>query len=225
MIEVPQKDKIIDVIDAGITEYRKAYDLQKELLQKRQCEIIGDTLLLVEHLPVFTVGRMGSKENLLVDENSLRKFGMELIAVDRGGDITFHGPGQLVLYPILDLRSLDRDIHLYMRRLEGVIIDFLAQYNVLGFRIPGATGVWVEEETKIGSIGIGIKRWITYHGLSVNVNTPLYYFDLIAPCGLTSCKIASLSSILKRYIKIDEAKNRLIKSFEGTFPFVATHYQ
>ncbi len=205
---------MIDVIDVGIKDYRDVYNLQKELVRKRQLGLIGNTLVLAEHFPVFTIGRRGSRDNLLLTEDGLRRMGIELIEVDRGGDITFHGPGQLVLYPIVDLREKKRDIHLYIRRLEEVIIDFLSRYDIRGRRRPGATGVWIDENAKIGSIGIGISKWVTYHGLSINVNNPLYYFDMIWPCGLPSVKMASIGSILKMNVNIDEAKNHLIASYE-----------
>lgn len=225
MIELCRSQKVIDIIDAGFAEYREVYNLQKELVRKRKAGLIGDTLILAEHPPVFTIGRRGSAANLLVSEGCLKENSLELIRVDRGGDITFHGPGQLVLYPILDLLGWGGDIRLYIRRLEDVMIDFLSRYNISGIRISGDTGVWIDKDTKIGFIGIGVSRWVTYHGLSINVNTPLRYFDMIRPCGLRRCAVASVSSILKKDIDAADAKAHLIDSFKGTFTYDATHYQ
>lgn len=213
MIEVCKKEKLFDIIDTGIADYKQVYDLQRECLRKRQLNEIPDTLILAQHPPVFTIGRRGSRKNLLVSEDLIKRQGIGLTEADRGGDITFHGPGQLVLYPILDLNNWEKDIHLHIRRLEQVIIDFLAHYNIHGIRIPGLTGVWLKENKKIASIGIGISKWVTYHGLSININTPLSYFDMIKPCGLEACKITSVASALGRAVDINEAKEILTKSF------------
>ena len=217
MMNVKDSQRAIEIIDIGIAGYREAYNLQRELVQRRRFKEVCDTLILAEHPPVFTMGRTGSKKNLLVSEDCLKREGIDFVETDRGGDISFHGPGQLVLYPILDLREWKRDIHLYIRCLEKVLIDFLFCYNITGLLINGATGVWIDKDTKIASIGIGVSKWITYHGLSININTPLYYFDMINPCGLATCKMTSLSQVLKRYIRPDEAKKYLIDSFKNLF--------
>jgi lipoate-protein ligase B len=217
MMEICQSQRVADVIDTGICEYHKIYDLQRRLLDKRILGIIEDTLIITEHPPVFTIGRAGSKKNLLDRAENAGRYGIDVIEVDRGGDITFHGPGQLVLYPIMDLRNFKRDVHEYIRRLEDVIIDFLSTYGITSLAMNGASGVWIGEKTKIGSVGIGIRRWISYHGISINVNVPLRYFDMITPCGIKDCKMTSVSSILKREIDINEAKGRLIGSFEKIF--------
>ncbi|MBL7069410.1 MAG: lipoyl(octanoyl) transferase LipB [Candidatus Omnitrophica bacterium] len=217
MTEAARQKELFNIIDAGMIEYSKAYGLQRELVWKRKLGLIRDTIILAEHKPVFTIGRRGSKSNLLVREGWLKDRGLELVRTDRGGDITFHGPGQLVLYPVIDLAGFEKDLHLYIRNLEGVIIGFLLSYGVSSMRISGATGVWIESDTKIGSIGIGVTRWVTYHGLSVNVNTPLEYYDMINSCGLESCKMTSLSSVLENYVNILEAKERLIQSFFEIF--------
>lgn len=206
-----------NVIDLDTVEYAKIYNLQKNLVRIRQLGLIYDSLILVEHPPIFTIGRKGSRTNLLISEDGLEKRGLELLETDRGGDITFHGHGQLVLYPVFDLSSRKKDISLYIRMLEEAVIRFLWRYNVTGHRIQKATGVWIDNETKIASIGIGVSKWVTYHGLSVNINTPLHYFDMIRPCGLKPCKIISLSSILGRDIDIDEAKKGLIEIFKDLF--------
>jgi len=206
-----------DTIDAGIIEYSKACDLQRELVSKRKLGLISDTVILAEHKPVFTIGRTGLKSNLLVQQQWLKDNGVEFIEADRGGDITFHGPGQLVLYPIIDLTGFKKDLRLYIRSLENVIINFLSYYGISGIRAPGATGVWIDKRSKIGSIGIGVTRWVTYHGLSVNVNTPLWYYGAIIPCGLDYCETTSLCDILRSYINIYEAKELLMQSFSEIF--------
>lgn len=209
--------RTVDVIDLSITSYSAVYNLQKELIQKRLAGIIEDTLLIVEHPPVFTIGRTGSKDNLLTESAELSKNGIEVIETDRGGDITFHGPGQLVLYPILNLGGFKKDISEFIRRLEDVIIMFLSFYNISGYAIKGASGVWIDKNKKIASIGIGITKWISYHGFSVNINTSLLYFDMINPCGLKDCNMVSLSSLLNSDIKMGQAKRYMVKSFKNVF--------
>ena len=214
MKEILGEEKFINIIDAGVSDYESIYGLQKALVHKRRAGLICDTLILAEHTPVFTIGRTGSRKNLLIDEDTLKEKRIGLFEVDRGGDITFHGPGQLLLYPIIDLTARGRDLHKYLRMLEEIIVDLLSRYNIVGSRIPGATGVWVDRDRKIASIGIGVSRWVTYHGLSININTPLYYFDMIRPCGLAWCRMTSLESILKRQIDMKQAKRHLIESYE-----------
>ncbi len=215
------KRDIFNIIDAGNLSYRDVFELQKELASKRITGDIKDSIVLAEHPPVFTIGRKGSLRNMLVDEEAMRDKGLELIRVDRGGDITFHGPGQITLYPIMDLKALKKDLNLYIRTLENAVMDFLSSYGIIPICIPGATGVWMDKYTKIASIGITVKKWVTYHGLSVNINTPLSYFDMIKPCGLEYCKMVSLASVLGRLIDMDNAKERLIDAFtkriEGTY--------
>lgn len=209
--------RTVDVIDLSVTSYSAVYNLQKELIQKRLAGTIEDTLLIVEHPPVFTIGRTGSKDNLLTESAELSKNDIEVIETDRGGDITFHGPGQLVLYPILNLGGFKKDISEFIRRLEDVIIMFLSFYKISGYTIKGASGVWIDKNKKIGSIGIGITKWISYHGFSVNINTSLPYFDMINPCGLKDCNMVSLSSLLNSNIKMGKAKSYMVKSFENVF--------
>ncbi|MEE8360486.1 MAG: lipoyl(octanoyl) transferase LipB [Candidatus Omnitrophota bacterium] len=217
MMQTSFDKSIADIIDLGISEYREAYNVQREILRKRLSGIIDDTVIITEHKPVFTISRLGSKENLLATSDEIKDKGIELIEIDRGGDITFHGPGQLVMYPIIDLKGYSRDIHEYIRRLEEVVIDFLLVYDIKGFRVPGASGVWVGKNLKIASVGISIKRWTTYHGISVNVNIPLHYFDMIVPCGLKRCKAVSIASLLKKPADIQAAKSRLTDSFKKVF--------
>ncbi|MCD5401500.1 lipoyl(octanoyl) transferase LipB, partial [candidate division NPL-UPA2 bacterium] len=183
-----------DVFPLGLLDYQKAWDLQRELVGKRLRKEINDTLLLVEHPPLFTIGRGGNRRNILISDKHLEEKGVSVYEVDRGGDITYHGPGQIIGYPILALNEHGRDVHLMLRNLEEVIIGLLSGYGVEALRIPGYTGVWVGKE-KIAAIGIGVRRWITFHGFCLNVNPDLDYFSLINPCGLRGKKVTSLEKL------------------------------
>lgn len=202
----------------GMINYKKALDLQLSLLEKRKHGEIGDTILLLEHPPTYTIGRKGNIKNLLIDYKNLIKRGIHFERVSRGGDITFHGPRQLVGYPIIDLNNFNRDVHRFLRKLEEVIILTLNDFGINGERVPELTGVWVEGE-KIASIGLGVKKWITYHGFALNVNTDLTYFDNIVACGIPKVKITSMEKKLgtKNGIKMTEVENSVIKAFKKTF--------
>ncbi|NQT06301.1 MAG: lipoyl(octanoyl) transferase LipB [Candidatus Omnitrophica bacterium] len=205
--------RFFEILDLGITDYNKSYSLQKDVINKIRMGISKETLILTEHFPVITIGRQGSLRNLLVSEDRLKDLEIKLITADRGGDITLHSPGQLILYPILNLKRWGRDLHLHLRKLEEVMITFLSYYGIDGIRMPGATGVWLDKTKKIGSIGIGVTKWITYHGLSININNDLQYFDLINPCGLRKTSMVSVSEALGKKRDIGEAKEFLVKSF------------
>lgn len=170
--------------DLGRTGYAEAFALQRRLVEERKQGHIPDQFLIVEHPHVLTLGRNGHLENLLVSEEVLRQRGVEFQETDRGGDITYHGPGQIVGYPILDLREWKRDVVAYVRGLEQALIEALAEFGIHGGRVPGATGVWVEDR-KIAAIGVHLSRWVTSHGFALNVDTDLSFFQLIVPCGLT----------------------------------------
>jgi len=170
--------------EIGRVDYGQAFDLQQRLVAERKQGEIGDQLLLLEHPHVVTLGRNGHIENLLAHPEVLRRAGVSFFPTDRGGDITYHGPGQLVGYPILDLREWKRDVGAYVRAVEQVIIDTLADFGISAGRIPKLTGVWVNDR-KIAAIGVHISRWVTSHGFALNVNTDLSYFQYIVPCGLT----------------------------------------
>jgi lipoyl(octanoyl) transferase len=172
------------VRELGRIDYARALDLQARLVDQRKRDLIGDQLLLLEHPHVITLGRNGRRDHLLANDDVLRRAGIAFHPTDRGGDITYHGPGQLVGYPILDLRAWRRDVGAYVRAIEQVLIDTLADYGITAGRIPGLTGVWVGER-KIAAIGVHISRWVTSHGFALNVNTDLRYFQYIVPCGLT----------------------------------------
>jgi lipoyl(octanoyl) transferase len=170
--------------ELGRTDYGTALELQRQLAAERQQGLIPDQLLLLEHPHVITLGRNGKAGNVLASDEVLSRAGVSFYPTDRGGDVTYHGPGQLVGYPIIDLREWQRDVGAYVRAVEQVIIDTLADYGISAGRIPKLTGVWVDD-CKIAAIGVRISRWVTSHGFALNVSTDLSYFQYIVPCGLT----------------------------------------
>jgi lipoyl(octanoyl) transferase len=182
-----------EVQDLGRLDYDKAYTLQTELLDLRKKGEIPDQLLFVEHPHVITVGRNAEMSHLLVSHEVLRKAGVALVETNRGGDITYHGPGQIVSYPIMDLKEWKRDVVAYVRALEQAIINALGSFGVTASRLAGATGVWVEG-AKVAAIGVHISRWVTCHGFALNHTTDLSYFQFIVPCGLTK-PVTSLHAI------------------------------
>ena len=207
-----------NVYKLGLVPYDKALKIQLDLLERRKKGEIEDTLLLLEHPPTFTIGRRGNMTNLLAAEEALKKEGITLEVISRGGDITFHGPGQLVGYPIMDLSNLGRDVHRYLRALEDLLITALKDYDIKARRIDDVTGVWVKWH-KIASIGVGVKRWITYHGFALNVNTDLSYFDKIVPCGIPDVRMTSIQRWLARKEDIDMAgvEESVVRAFSKVF--------
>lgn len=204
------------ILDLGLIDYEECYKIQRGMVALRKLGEIDDTLILSEHNSVFTVGRMGRVENLLVDEGYLQRKGIRVLNVDRGGDITFHGPGQLVVYPIIDLKRRWRDLHKYMRDLEEVVIKFLKRYSVRSERQSGRTGVWAAGK-KVASIGVGVSNWVTYHGLSINIKTDLEFFDMIYPCGLRDVKMTSLDALSGIDVSMEEAKDAILSDFDNVF--------
>lgn len=176
--------RLCEVRDLGRLRWAEAYDLQVQLAGQRKLGEIPDQLILVEHPHVVTMGRNGHDENLLASPEVLASSGIEFHTTNRGGDVTYHGPGQIVAYPILNLSEWKRDVHAFIRALEQVVLNTLAEFGVCGERVPGATGVWVNG-AKICAMGVHISRWVTSHGLALNVETDLRYFQYIIPCGLT----------------------------------------
>jgi lipoate-protein ligase B len=174
-------------------------------------------LILCEHFPVFTLGRLGKVENILADKESLKSKGLEIISVNRGGDITFHGPGQLVAYPIFNLANYKKDLRYFLNKLEEVAIEFLKHFGCFAYAKKGFTGVWLQEK-KIASIGIGVKRWVSFHGLAININTDLHFFSVIKPCGL-DVEMTSLSQAVNRKINMDTAKKVIAERFKALFGF------
>jgi lipoyl(octanoyl) transferase len=202
------------VQDLGLIGYADALEVQQRLVEERKRGVIPDQLLLVEHPHVITMGRNGRKENLLADSETLRTSGVAFHETNRGGDVTYHGPGQIVGYPIVDLRDWRRDVVAYVRALEQVIIDALATFGVSGDRVAGATGVWVGG-AKIAAIGVHISRWVTSHGFALNVTTDLNYFRLIVPCGLTK-PVTSLA-VLGCTATRKEVESALVREFSRQF--------
>lgn len=201
----------------GSIDYASAWQHQRELVQQRRDGTIPDTLLLLEHRPpVITLGRASRGEHLLVPAEQLQEMGIQLVESDRGGDITYHGPGQLVGYPILDLRHHGRDVHLYLRNLEEAIIIALGHFGIVGHRKEGLTGVWVGEE-KIAAIGIKVSRWITMHGFALNVCPNLNHFGLIVPCGIRNKGVTSLQNLLGREVTLREVIPPVVEAFARVF--------
>jgi lipoyl(octanoyl) transferase len=203
-------------VDLGLTGYAEAWELQKRIVAARKANAIDDVLLLCEHPHVITFGRNGKRENLLASEHVLRQKGVELHPTDRGGDITYHGPGQLVGYPILNLGAIRRDVVWYVRTLEEAMIRTTAEFGITAGREPGKTGVWVKNgvnsghvEEKLAAIGVHISRWVTSHGFAYNVSTDLRYFDLIVPCGIADRKATSLEKLLGRSVDEKEVAPRI----------------
>ncbi len=203
--------------DLGRIPYRETWELQARLVAARRQGLVGDLLLLPEHPPVYTLGRGGKAEHLLVPVGWLRRQGAEVFEVDRGGDITFHGPGQLVGYPILDLTAWGRDLHRYLRSLEEVLIRALAGFGLKAGRKPGYTGVWVGDR-KIAAIGVKLNSgWITSHGFALNVSTDLRWFDYIVPCGIRDYGVTSLSAELGTPIPREAAIGPVVQAFGEVF--------
>lgn len=202
--------------DLGRIGYGEALALQKDLVEKRKRGLIPDQLLIVEHPHVITLGRNGRMNNLLASEEVLLRAGIEFHPTDRGGDITYHGPGQVVGYPIFDLREWKRDVVAYVRTLEQVILDTLAEFGIQAGRVPGCTGVWVDGK-KVAAIGVHISRWVTSHGFALNHTTDLTYFQYIVPCGLTK-PVTSLQA-LGCSAGRDQVISALARNFPKQFQF------
>jgi len=200
----------------GIVDYGEAHDLQKQILQDRIDGKCPDHLILLQHHPVITVGRSGDNRNIITPKSILESFGISIYEIERGGDVTYHGPGQLTGYPIIDLRNYKKDVHWYLRQLEEVIILVLAEYGIIGKRVKEYTGVWVDDE-KIAAIGVAVKKWVTYHGFAFNVNPNLSHFKLINPCGITDKDVTSLTKILGYDVSIEKVEDRIISVFESIF--------
>jgi lipoyl(octanoyl) transferase len=203
-----------EVVDFGLSDYNAVYAEQKRLVTERLCGRIGDRLLVGEHPHVVTVGRGTRAENLLAPE-------LSVVEIERGGDVTYHGPGQLIAYPIRYLAEGERDLHRYLRNLEEVLIRTLDVFGVAGYRRSSLTGVWVVDATgqarKIASIGVAVKKWVTYHGLALNVGTDLDYFRQINPCGLASEVMISLQRLCAKPVGMAEAKSALIRAYGTVF--------
>jgi len=228
-------DNQIDIYDLGFADYRHVWDLQRRAQQllikqkkaRRDPSVssnfetnVNDMLFFVEHPHVYTLGKSGDQGNLLKGLSELTQINAEFIEIDRGGDITYHGPGQIVGYPILDLDRHFTDIHKYLRYLEEVIIRTCADFGIEAGRIDGLTGVWAGNE-KICAMGIRCSRWVTMHGFALNVNTDLSYFDHIVPCGISDKAVTSMRKVLNRQIKPNDVKRSIIKHMSDLFGVTA----
>ena len=208
--------KICLVYDLGLVDYHKGLLLQERLLNSRKCGAISDVLLLLQHPSVFTMGRSGIVENIIVPEETLVKEGIPVFHTNRGGDITYHGPGQLVGYPILNLGEDGLTVHQYVWDLEEIVIRTLADFGIGGQRISGRRGVWVGRQ-KICALGLRISREVSMHGFALNVNTNLKYFTYIIPCGITGVSITSVSKLLGHEVEIGGIQENLLRHFSQVF--------
>lgn len=208
------------MVDAGLMRYAAACELQRELVAARKTGAIPDVLLVCEHPHVITLGRNGKRENLLAGNRLLAQMNVEFHPTDRGGDITYHGPGQVVGYPILDLADHRRDVRWYVEQLEETMIRAAAEYGVRARRVEGRHGIWIDTpagEEKLGAIGVHLSRWVTSHGFAYNVSTDLRFFDLIVPCGISGRRATSLERLLGHAVDTAEAHERLTSHFGQVF--------
>jgi len=228
---------VVSFKDLGHAPYKETWDFQEELFERNvqrklqnrlegKADGVGteDVLLFVEHPHVYTLGKSGDAFHLLVSEEKLKEIGATYYPINRGGDITYHGPGQIVGYPLFDLEHFFTDIHKYMRYLEEAIIRTIAHYGIIGGRIDGLTGVWLDiddtkKARKIAALGVKCSRWLTMHGFAFNVNTDLNYFNYIVPCGITDKTVTSLSKELGREMDMNEVKQILLKELADVFQF------
>ena len=211
------KSRVVEVRRLGIVPYAEALALQKTLVEERRAGRVPDLLLLLQHPPVITFGvRRDSRAHVKASDQQLALHGIEVHEAGRGGDVTYHGPGQIVGYPILDLRPDRCDVHRYVRDLEEVMIRVCADYGVAAHRVEGMSGAWVDVE-KIGAIGVRISRWITSHGFAFNVNTRLEDFQLIVPCGIADRGVTSLRKLLGTELSMEEVEDRIIRRFAEVF--------
>jgi lipoyl(octanoyl) transferase len=217
------KDRKFEYFDLGLIDYKQAWYLQVKIFEKRRRNEINDTLLLLEHPNTYTLGKVTDKKNLIGSAEFQKEKNISVYEIDRGGDITYHGPGQIVGYPIINLSDWHEDTHKYLRALEEIIILTCRDYNLPAGRIEGLTGVWIENR-KIAAIGIKVSRWITMHGFAFNVNTDLSLFNGIIPCGIQDKEVTSLEKELQKNISILEVKEKLVNYFKIVFGFNAINF-
>lgn len=206
----------IQVLDAGTINYERAYGIQSDLASRIYEKDCKGIILLLEHPPVITIGSNRNQDNLISTEKKLQDAGIVLVCSNRGGDITLHAPGQIICYPVLNLKYFGKDLQLFVHKLEQVVLDTLAAYGIAGRRVKKHRGVFIGNN-KIASIGLRVRKWVSIHGFSLNVNIDLSYFQHIIACGLKDFPQVSMSSVLGREIAIDDVKEQIIKSFESVF--------
>lgn len=209
------------LIDVDIVEYERAWDFQRELVAARLKSDLPDTLMLLEHNPVITLGRRGNRHYIRASPEALTAEGINIYHVERGGDVTYHGPGQIVGYPVLDLRNWRRDVSWYVFNLEEVLIRTLGDFGIEGTRNKLNRGVWVGD-SKIGSIGVAITRWVTYHGFSLNVSPNMNHYSLITPCGLNGIEVTSLRELLGREPDLPRVRDGISRRFQEVFQIQLT---
>lgn len=217
-MEDQSTSRILNYVDLGLIDYREAWDLQKSLFERRLNNEIPDTLLLLEHPNTYTLGKTAHKENLIGSDKFLEEKGVKVYDIDRGGDITYHGPGQIVGYAIFDLKDWKQDAHQYLRSLEEVIIQTCDDFGLKTSRNEKHTGVWIENR-KICAIGIKISRWITMHGFALNVNTDLGLFDGIVPCGISNKEVTSLKKEFNHEFEIQSIKRSILNNVKKIFNY------
>jgi lipoate-protein ligase B len=206
----------LNIVETGLLDYLDSWELQKDLAHARRDGSIPDTLLLTEHPPTYTIGRRGSRHNLLIDDETLERVGARCYEVDRGGDITFHGPGQLVAYLIMDLGRAERSLRRFVGNLEASVIDTLATFGISSEPAEGKPGVWVNGR-KIAAVGVAVSRRVTYHGFALNVNPDLAYFDYMIPCGIPGSAATSIEQELESSIEMSTAMQLVVNCLTNRF--------
>lgn len=201
--------------DLGLIDYQEAWDVQKQCVDQVIKNPDCNFLLMCEHPSVLTLGRLADRSHILYSDVVLKEKGIRVLSIDRGGEVTLHTPGQLVIYPILNLERIGKDLHAYLYKLEQVGIDFLNLFGIMGGRVRGKTGVWIDKR-KIMSVGVGVRKWVSFHGISININTDLSFFDMINPCGM-EILMTSLAREKNCFIDMNEAKVKVVDVFEKVF--------
>lgn len=220
----------VEILDLGVIDYKEAWDMQtalhhKLVQQKRTSseEKFPNSLIICQHPPVFTMGKSGKEDHIVWNESERKEHGVEFYRINRGGDITYHGPGQLVVYPIFDLDQFFRDVHRYVRSLEEAVIRTLNEYDIVGMRVAEYTGVWLDGQPKrkICAIGVHLSRWVSMHGLALNVNTNLTHFEGIVPCGISDedKTVTSMSNELGRTLEIQDVSQKIVHHLKDIFAF------
>jgi lipoate-protein ligase B len=215
--EVSKNHPPLNVLHLGLHPYDSALRLQHQIVAARRNGLVPDTLLLLQHPPVITLGRRGDERNILVSKAWLAEHNIEVHRVERGGDVTYHGPGQLVGYPIMDLRQHREDVGRYMHCLEEVLIRTLGEFGIRAGRSAGNIGVWLDDERKIAALGARIEKWITYHGFALNVGADSYHSQLIVPCGLADKEVTSMEKAVGRTIDMVRVRESVVRSFASVF--------
>ena len=212
----PKNQNKVQLLDIGLQKYIDAWNLQKQLFEEVTAKREKNYLILTEHSPVITLGKSSDEKNIVTNHNILESKNIDVVEIDRGGDVTFHGPGQIVGYPILNLNDFKKDIHWYLRSIEEVIIQTLSHFEISAGRIKDLTGVWVNNQ-KICAIGVKVTRWVTMHGFALNVSTQLDNFNHIIPCGINDKSVTSMQEITNQDFLMEKVKDKICESFKTVF--------